>query len=298
MVEYVMAWQEIHITTSAAHVDQLSDQLTELGALACTLLDAGNQPIYEPTPNQPAPVWPEIKLVSLFDSEQDISAACAYLQTQQTSGAITEFTTTALADEDWERRCLDDLKPMQFGKRLWICPSWLTPPDPQAINIILDPGLAFGTGTHPTTALCLEWLDENVSVGESVIDYGCGSGILALAALKLGAASVIAIDYDHKALLATRENAHRNQVGDTLTTYLPEACSDQKVDLLIANILAQPLIELAIKLANLVKSGGKILLSGILKDQIDQVSNAYRPWFSLQPIVFKGEWCRLSGIRQ
>jgi ribosomal protein L11 methyltransferase len=298
MVKYVMAWQEIHITTTAIYVDTLTEHLTEFGAQACTLLDAGDQPIYEPTPNQSTPVWPDVKLISLFDSEQDITAVYAYLNTQQAAGAIIEFSTNFLADENWERRCLDDFHPMQFGKRLWICPSWSTPPDAQAINIILDPGLAFGTGTHPTTALCLEWLDENFSAGQSVIDYGCGSGILALAALKLGASSVLAIDHDDKALLATQENAARNHITSGLETCLPDAHPEQKVDLLIANILAQPLLELATKLAKLVKPGGKILLSGILKEQSGQVNHAYSPWFDMQPIVFKGEWARLSGVRQ
>ncbi|MES2218089.1 MAG: 50S ribosomal protein L11 methyltransferase [Pseudomonadota bacterium] len=293
-----MAWREIHITTTAAHVEMLSEQMTQLGAQACTLHDAGNQPIYEPAPNQPAPVWPDIKLVSLFDDEHDCSEVYAYLNHQQAAGSIIDFTSQVLADEDWERRCLDDLQPMRFGKRLWICPSWLTPPDPQAINIILDPGLAFGTGTHPTTALCLEWLDENFIPGQTVIDYGCGSGILALAALKLGASKAIAIDYDDKALQATRENATRNQVESTLETYLPDGYSGEKVDLLIANILAQPLIEMARKLANLLKPGGKILLSGILKEQIGQVNTAYSPWILTQAIVFKEEWCRLVGVRQ
>jgi ribosomal protein L11 methyltransferase len=298
MAEYVMAWQEIHITTTSIYVDTLTEHLTEFGAQACTMEDAGNQPIYEPTPNQSTPVWPDIKLVSLFDSDQDITAVSAYLKTQKAAGAIIEFHATQLADENWERRCLEDFKPMQFGKRLWVCPSWLTPPDADAINIILDPGLAFGTGTHPTTALCLEWLAENVSAGQSVIDYGCGSGILALAALKLGASSALCIDHDDKALLATHENAARNHITTGLETGLPNSVKDQKVDILIANILAQPLLELATNLAKLVKPGGKILLSGILKEQSEQINQAYSPWFSMQPIVFKGEWCRLTGVRQ
>jgi ribosomal protein L11 methyltransferase len=299
MAEHLMAWREIHLTTTAIYADLLSEELTERGALAATILDAGDQPIYEPEPNKPAPLWPDVKMIFLFDSELDLKDASAYLKMQQSAGTISQFSIKELPDEDWERRCLDQLEPMKFGKRLWICPSWITPPDPAAVNIILDPGLAFGTGTHPTTALCLEWLDGNIVPGQTVIDYGCGSGILALAAIKLGARKVIAIDHDDKALVATRENAKINNITPLqLETRLPDPSRVENVELLIANILAQPLIEMATNLAKLVKPGGKILLSGILKEQSEQVKAAYEPWFSMQPIDYKEEWCRLTGVRQ
>ena len=300
MVKHVSAtaWQEIHLTTRAPHVDWLSDELSARGALAFTLQDNGDQPIYEPTPNQAAPLWPEVKVVVLFAGADDLQEVTAFLTTQQTLQVVGAMSHHVLPDEDWERRCLDQLEPMRFGQRLWICPSWLTPPDPTAINLILDPGLAFGTGTHPTTALCLEWLEENCTVGARVVDYGCGSGILGLAALKLGAAHVLAIDHDDKALQATSANAVQNEISPAqLTTCLPNVQTIDNIDLLIANILAQPLIELAPKLSAMVKLGGKILLSGILKDQIESVKAAYAPWFNMQAVDFKGDWARLTGIR-
>jgi ribosomal protein L11 methyltransferase len=299
MVESVMAWLEVHIQTNAKAADEIGDELSSLGAQALTMNDAGNQPIFEPALNKAPTLWPEITLVGLFDDEEDMNPVVAYLETQHTAGSINGFTITALADEDWERRCLDSFKPICFGKRLWACPSWLTPPEPDAVNVIIDPGLAFGTGTHSTTSLCLEWLDENIQTGEIVIDYGCGSGILAIAALKLGAHTVDAVDHDESALETTKENGALNHIPESqLKTYLPDAFRGQPADLMIANILAQPLITLAPTLANFVKSGGKILLSGILREQAEQVSAAYRPWFTMQAPVFKEEWTRLVGIRQ
>jgi ribosomal protein L11 methyltransferase len=300
MVEYVMAWLEIHIDTTIEHADTIGEYLTILGAQAISMHDGSDVATDEPdTDQQLPPLWQKIILVGLFEFEQDISEVREYLQHQQTSGTINRYTTKPIPDEDWERRCLADFKPLRFGKRLWICPSWLTPPDPAAINLIVDPGLAFGTGTHSTTALCLEWLDQNVKAGDTIIDYGCGSGILALAAIKLGAALAIAIDLDTKALAATRDNAKRNKIDEnTLKLYLPEEFSGAQADILIANILAGPLKKLAHYLANLVKPGGKIVLSGILNEQFESIIDAYMPWFAMQPPVFKEEWCSLTGVRQ
>lgn len=292
-----MAWLELHITTSAEFVDVLGEQLTELGAQALTLRDAGNQPVYEPAPGE-IPVWQQTTLVSLFDDQHEMTPVLQYLQTQQTAGLLSTFRLETLPDQEWERICLQDFKPLQFGQRLWICPSWQTPPDPNAVNVILDPGLAFGTGTSPTTALCLEWLETNIKPGMHVIDYGCGSGILALAALKLGAQQVLAVDYDTQALLATRENGLRNQfTSPQLETFLPEDFPSQPVDLVVANILAKSLIELAATLSQLVKPQGQILLSGILHDQAELVMETYRPWFLLNPPVQKDGWIRLVGVK-
>jgi len=297
MVEDVM-WLELHVKTTAEHANQIGDQLTLLGATALTMQDAGDQPIYEPALDA-TPLWQDTIVVGLFDDQQTMEPILAYLKRQQALGLLKDFQLQPLADQDWERRCLDDLKPLCFGKRLWVCPSWLTPPEPEAVNVILDPGLAFGTGTHPTTSLCLEWLDANIKSGDTVIDYGCGSGILAIAALKLGANQVMAIDHDPQALDATRQNGERNQLAPSeLKTCLPDDFVPQQVDVVIANILAKPLIELAPRLSTFVKQGGQILLSGILIEQAEHVAEAYKPWFLMKNSVSKQEWVRLEGVRK
>jgi len=295
-----MPWIELHLKTGAEYADSLGDQLTLLGAQAVTFQDAGNQPIYEPIPGN-LHFWQETIVIGLFDHELQPESILTYLENQQAEGIIKNFFLKNIADQDWERVCLEHFKPISFGKRLWICPSWQTPPDPHAVNVILDPGLAFGTGTHATTALCLEWLDQHIEHESLVIDYGCGSGILGLAALKLGAKEVIAIDNDPQALEATQKNAQRNlAIATHLRTYLPNEINklNLSADILIANILAQPLIELAPQFAALTHSGSALLLSGILSEQIEQVIKAYEAWFSFKkPIIHKNEWARLEGKR-
>ncbi|MFQ5645052.1 MAG: 50S ribosomal protein L11 methyltransferase, partial [Thiogranum sp.] len=211
---------------------------------------------------------------------------------------VARLKQETLHDQDWERLWLERFQPMKFGERLWICPDGQRPPqDDAAILIDLDPGLAFGTGTHATTALCLEWLDRHAPRQQSVLDYGCGSGILAVAALKLGAAQVWGVDIDRQALWASGENAERNGVRAGLRTGLPGELPDQVFDLLLANILANPLIELAPRLAGLVRPDGWLVLSGILSAQADAVRAAYAPWFSLSGPVERDGWVRLHGKR-
>lgn len=293
-----MAWVELHITTIADHTDALGDELLNLGASALTLKDAGDKPIYEPAPGE-TPVWHQTTLIGLFTDEDDLNPVLAYVEAQKELGHLQDFALHDLPDQPWERTCLQDFKPVKYGKRLWICPSWETPPEENSVNVILDPGLAFGTGSSPTTALCLEWLDANIKPGDTVIDYGCGSGILALAALKLGAAKVYAVDYDPQALLATKENAIRNQIDEqTLEVSSPSEFTPRKVDVVAANILAKSLIELAEFLADLVKSRGKIVLSGILSEQAEDVLQVYSHWFNMAPSSEKDGWVRLSGIRK
>lgn len=300
MVEFIVSWIELHIKTTAEYADALSDQLALLGAEAVTFQDAGDQPIYEPTPGA-LNLWQETIVIGLFGKELQPEPILTYLENQQAAGLITNFYLKELADQDWERVCLEHFKPIQFGKRLWVCPSWQTPPDPEAKNVILDPGLAFGTGTHPTTALCLEWLDQHIHNESVVIDYGCGSGILALAALKLGAKKVIAIDNDPQALEATLKNSERNpDIQSRLLTYLPHEIDKLHIsaDLLIANILAQPLIELAPLFATLTHHGSHLLLSGILLEQAKAVMQAYQPWLQFKnPIIHRVDWVRLEGKR-
>lgn len=294
-----MPWIELHIKTTAASADALSDQLTLLGALAVTFQDAGDQPIYEP-PLESSPLWQETIVIGLFDLTVEIKSLLGYFEQLQATGDITQFHLKHIEDEDWERRCLEHFKPMLFGNRLWICPSWhAIPESPDAVTIILDPGLAFGTGTHPTTSLCLTWLDNHIHHQNQVIDYGCGSGILSLAALKLGAKHVVAIDHDAQALTATRSNSERNLINpNALTTGFPGEERSFMADVLVANILAQPLIELAERFAKLTRSGGNIVLSGILREQVDSVAKAYTPWFTLEVPHFKEDWSLLTGIRK
>ena len=228
----------------------------------------------------------------------DCSTVLAQITRRFGQTVIAQSRIDPLADRAWERAWMEHFAPMQFGQRVWICPSWCAPPDPDAVNIFMDPGLAFGTGTHATTALCLQWLDAHPPLEHTVIDYGCGSGILAVAAAMLGARRVIAVDHDPQALLATRENAQRNSVAERVETYLPEHAPVLAADTLIANILANPLRELAAHFARLVKCSGTLTLSGILAEQADDVAAAYRDTFILYPAVAQQGWVRLDGTRQ
>lgn len=280
--------------TSIEHADQLSELLNDAGALAVTLQDARDEPLYEP-PLGTTPLWAHTQVISLFASRDDLNDA---LVSVTDALGNMPHRIEALADKDWVREGLDSFQPLQFGARLWVCPGWCTPPDPLAVNLLLDPGLAFGTGTHATTALCLEWLSEAAVQRRTVIDYGCGSGILAIAAAKLGAHSVWAVDHDPQALQATHANAARNRVDDLIHVGTPDLPPAGQADILLANILARPLIELAPCFAALVRLQGNIVLSGILADQADEVSHAYRPYFDISPPVQRDGWVRLDGTRK
>ncbi len=293
-----MAWLQLVLEAGDLDVETLSDWFEQHGAVSVTLVDAADQPLFEPDPGT-TPLWSATRLTAMF--EEDASAESLRGQLAQTFGeaAAKRLTHNRLEDRDWERVWLDQFQPMQFGERLWVCPAGMLPPrgDETPVIVDLDPGLAFGTGTHATTALCLEWLDAHPPQGQDVLDYGCGSGILAIAALKLGAAELWAVDIDQQALLSTRDNATRNAVEAGLHTLLPADLPTRTFDLLLANILANPLIELAADLAGHVRPGGDIVLSGILADQADAVRTAYTPWFHLSDTVEKDGWVRLHGKR-
>jgi len=295
-----MPWIQPQIPADPDTADQLEDLLMEMGAEAVSMEDAADQPLYEPDPGT-TPLWSQTVVTGLFQSDQDIDQLCTDVRNawhQQTQQSLTDIDVTLVEDKDWERACMDDFHPLQFGKRLWIVPSWHEAPDPDAANLMLDPGLAFGTGTHPTTALCLEWLDGQDVNGKQITDYGCGSGILGLAALLLGASHVVGVDTDPQALEASRENARRNDVDEArLDLYLPENEPDTKTDVMLANILAQPLIGLASHLAALTKLGGDLVLSGILSNQAREVMAAYEPWFIMDEPEQREEWIRLTGRR-
>jgi ribosomal protein L11 methyltransferase len=271
------------------------DALLELGAVAVTLEDAADDPVLEPGPGE-TPLWPTVVVKALFDPDTNPAALERALAEALPDGPSPRFEV--LADQAWERVWLEDFRPMRFGRRLWVCPGGLPAGDADAIRIELDPGLAFGTGTHPTTALCLEWLDGQDLAGCSVVDYGCGSGILAVAAAKLGAAHVVAVDIDPQALIATRDNALRNRVAGTLTVTGEPALAPRSADVLLANILAGPLVELAPRFAEAVVPGGRLALSGLLPGQADAVTAAYRPWFHIETTTTRDGWVLLSARRQ
>ena len=289
-----MPWLQLTFYSTKEKAEPLADLLSEAGAAAVTMQDAADQPLYEPPPGA-TPLWQLTNVVGLFAEDADGDAIVQQLQAQW-QGEFPDYRSEVLEDQDWERAWMDDFKPMRFGERLWIVPSWHDAPDGDAVNILLDPGLAFGTGTHPTTRLCLEWLDGHEIAGKRVVDYGCGSGILALAAALLGAESVIGVDNDPQALVATLDNASRN--GVNIQVYLPKEAPQEPVEVLVANILAGPLIEMAARLSALVLPGGEIALSGILPEQAEAVSAAYSEWFAMQPPVEHDGWIRLEGIKR
>lgn len=267
-------------------IDLLSDKLEETGALSVTLTDQYDDPILEPAPGA-APLWPHVVMHALFAENTDAEQAKAAL-----SAAYPQlnYTIERLPEQDWERACLDQFHPQQFGSRLWVCPSWLTPPDPNGVNLILDPGLAFGTGSHSTTSLCLTWLEQADLENKQVIDFGCGSGILALAALKLGAAHVHAVDIDDQALLATQNNATENGILPAQLTVSQPENLDTPVDLLLANILLAPLLTLKSRFRALLKENGTLVVSGLLEEQVPALIDAYQADFSHHESVIDNGW--------
>ncbi|GAA3537236.1 50S ribosomal protein L11 methyltransferase [Zobellella aerophila] len=291
-----MPWIQIRINATEKTADKVSNMLMGQGAQAVTYMDAEDNPVFEPLPGETL-LWGHTVVVGLFDAETDPAPIIDFMRRIYDKNLV--YKVEQLEDKDWVREWMDSFHPMQFGKRLWICPSWRDVPDPEAVNVMLDPGLAFGTGTHPTTAMCLEWLDGQQLEGKTVIDFGCGSGILALAALKLGAKEVIGIDIDPQALLASRDNAERNGVADRLSVYLPQ---DQppglEADVVVANILAGPLKELSALISSLVRPGGLLALSGILETQADGLNQVYGQWFEMTTPGLREEWARLSGVKR
>ncbi|AUV17720.1 50S ribosomal protein L11 methyltransferase [Aeromonas caviae] len=288
-----MPWIQIRINATAKTADKVSNMLLGRGAQAVTFMDAKDVPVYEPMPGE-TPLWGETEVMGLFDAETDPAPTITFFQ--QIFGEDVGYKVEQLEDKDWVREWMDHFHPMQFGERLWICPSWRDVPNPDAVNVMLDPGLAFGTGTHPTTALCLQWLDGLDLAGKTVVDFGCGSGILGIAALKLGAARVIGIDIDPQAIQASRDNAERNGVADQIELYLPaDQPQDLEADVVVANILAGPLRELAPLIAGHGKAGSLMALSGVLESQAPELETIYGQWFEMDPTAVKEEWCRLSG---
>jgi ribosomal protein L11 methyltransferase len=266
------------------------------GALSVTLADGADEPVLEPAPGT-TPLWKNIRLTALFPAGADGAALAAALGSELGVPAA-DITVERVEDRPWEREWLRDFRPMRFGRRLWICPGGQAAPDPGAIVLELDPGLAFGTGTHPTTAACLAWLDGADLAGRSVLDYGCGSGVLALAALRLGCVSAVAVDIDPQALLATRENAARNGLAARLEVGPAAGLQGGPWDVVLANILAGPLTQLAPMLAGHTRAGGDIVLAGMLDAQAGDVAAAYRPWFDMRMHAAREGWTVLAGRRR
>jgi ribosomal protein L11 methyltransferase len=298
-----MPWLELSLTVRAEQQPRVEEALDDLGALSITLQDADaetpdEQAIFEPGVGE-LPLWPTITLNALFEADTDRRGLSEALGDLLPWLEPDHMQFRDVADEDWERAWMDQFKPMAFGRRLWIYPWNIEPPaDDDSVVVRLDPGLAFGSGTHPTTALCLEWLDGQALAGKRVIDFGCGSGILAIAALKLGAASAIGVDNDPQALTASADNAERNEVADRLALFLPEDLEAEPAEVFIANILAGPLGDLAPTFAATTQAGAPFAISGILQGQEGELLERYGEWFDELRVDTREDWVRISGRRR
>ena len=295
-----MSWLSVTLIVNAASVEMLSDALLEAGAIAVDVTDAqagtADENALFGEPGEPtAPQWAQSRVKALFEAHPDVAARVAAALRATGLDAATAREITRVADQDWVRATHRQFQPVRVSPRLWVVPTWHTPPDPEAINLVIDPGLAFGTGTHPTTRLCLAWLDANLRGGERVLDYGCGSGILGIAAMKLGAAHATGVDIDEQALLAARHNAMQNQV---MMDFAAAGAAPEAADIVLANILANPLRLLAPLLARATRRGGRILLSGVLVRQAAEVQDAYREWFDLHPVQNDDGWVLISGSKR
>jgi len=289
-----MEWRQFVISLESIEPALLEEVLLRHGAQSVTLSDAGNDPVLEPLPGS-TPLWRDTRLTALFTADADFESLRTDLEQTLAIDALPDNHVEALADCAWERQWLKDFGPMRFGERLWVSPEGFTIDADDAVVVRLDPGLAFGTGTHATTALCLEWLDKIDIADKTLLDFGCGSGILAIAALKLGAKSVTAIDIDLQAITATRQNALSNEVDDRLETTMQIDQLDDQFDFVVANILAGTLVDHATFVCDRLKSGGRLALSGILAEQVADVSAAYRHCIEFAAAEYRDNWARLSG---
>jgi ribosomal protein L11 methyltransferase len=295
-----MAWLQAVIDTDSKVAEVLADALMDAGALSAAIEDAWagteqEEPIFG-EPGEPVDkLWQKSRIIALFDETADVATVIG-LAAASVHLPLPNFQVEHVAEQDWVRLTQSQFDPIRISDRLWITPTWHESPNPNAVNLKLDPGLAFGTGSHPTTRLCLQWLDAHIKGGEQVLDYGCGSGILAIAALKLGARSALGVDIDAQAVKSSRDNAEQNEVEAQFC--LPSELPPMLADVLLANILANPLRLLGELLASHVKPGGRIVLSGILADQATELSTLYSAWFEMDPPVFDEGWTRLTGTRR
>lgn len=291
-----MTWHQLSVITDEQTAPQLADFFAELGAVSVTYLDAEDQPIYEPALNE-TKIWANTVVVALYELTAEPQLIKAAVFAHFAGSPLKQWQAEILADQDWERAWMDYYQPMKFGDKLWVCPTGQQQYQAETVCMVLDPGLAFGTGTHPTTALCLEWLASYDLTNKVVIDYGCGSGILAIAAVLLGATHAFAIDIDPQAITATLANAEKNQVTDKISCYLPQQFPPQQADIVLANILAKPLIELSTCISQSVKPYGQLVLSGILNEQAQTVISAYKTQIAQFSLVSQDDWCRIHGTK-
>ena len=295
-----MPFLQVNIVVPSSHAELLSDELMEVGALSTAIEDAyagtdKEQPIFD-EPNEPsAEIWEQSLIIAMLDADTDVDAAVALLP-ENMRPVKEAYSVTSVADQDWVKLTQSQFDPIHVSERLWITPTWHEAPTDGSINIELDPGLAFGTGSHPTTFLCLRWLDANMPQGAAVLDYGCGSGILAITAAKLGAGKVVGVDIDKQAIRASHDNAAQNQVN--IEVYLPDEQPEGQFDVVVANILANPLRMLGQMLAGRVKTDGQIVLSGILAEQVEEISALYQQWFDMKPATIQDGWACLFGTKR
>jgi ribosomal protein L11 methyltransferase len=291
-----MDWRQFTMNLNSLEADEVESVFSRHGALSITFSDAGDNPVLEPAPGE-TPMWSNTKITGLFTADADFQSLREDLLSVFDLDDLPANEIEDLEERAWEREWLKDFRPMKFGHRLWVSPKDMVVEDDNAIIVRLDPGLAFGTGTHETTALCLEWLDSLDLAGKRVLDMGCGSGILAIAATKLGASVAHGTDIDPQAIIASHQNAADNGVSDKTTFVTDPSLLDNQYDIVIANILAGTLIELAAEISKRTVHGGRMALSGILSAQVSGVSDAFAPWFTLKPATMNNDWARVTGQR-
>ncbi len=293
-----MAWHQISVITNEDTAPKVADYFSDLGAVSVTYMDAEDEPVYEPAIGE-TKIWTNTRVIALYELTADPAQIRSQTLKHFQQDSLKYWEFEVIEDQAWERAWMEHYRPMKFADKLWVCPTGQEQHEANTVCLILDPGLAFGTGTHPTTALCLEWLASHELAGKTVVDYGCGSGILAIAALLLGAERAYAVDIDPQAITATESNAQKNNVQDKIVCCLPEQFSlaDTKADVVLANILAKPLIEMVGLITDLVVSKGQLVLSGILAEQADSVIDAYHSFLPLNKPVQQEDWVRLTGIK-
>lgn len=292
-----MAWHQISIITNENTAPKLADFFSNLGAVSVTYMDAEDEPVYEPGIGE-TKIWSNTQVIALFELDAEPELIKTLVFQQFKNDELHDWQHEAVADQEWERAWMEYYKPMKFADKLWVCPTNQEQFEAGTVCLTLDPGLAFGTGTHPTTALCLEWLASHDLADKTVIDYGCGSGILAVAAILLGANIAHAVDIDPQAITATQSNALKNNVQDKIKCYLPEQFYPFQADIVLANILAKPLIDMSEQICALLVSGGQLVLSGILREQAESVISAYQQNINFNPLIQQEDWIRLDGVKR